>query len=368
MIAPAQGDSMMSPMVTAPRWTVRERAMRWQAVGRYRTLWVFSGTASLMLLLVALLHALSPLEHALFAGPAISDEPFWTLMVVLSLPHTIIATLFMSTSKRWAANRGRLLAAALLGLGIAGLFYAMGGLEKGWRADLVILYFLAHVYRDEWSFYRHHCGKDLSAFRSWLLPAALYSVMLAVWWTVYVVITKDPVRSICDDADHCLLAGHGKVAIWLPLFAILCVVAQYCLRRFVREGNASFKTLLQRDAPLYWVYALIPLIAVGCVALGARLYSVILLHVIGWWLFATMGYARTRQPVNAGASTWYWLRNTQTGFQALHAGLVISFCGLMVYVHHANSQGTLIAWALSHAPFYYFTIMHVTMSFTRAPH
>jgi hypothetical protein len=125
---------------------------------------------------------------------------------------------------------------------------------------------------------------------------------------------------------------------------------------------------LQRDAPLYWVYALIPLITVGCLALGARLYSIVLLHVIGWWLFATMGYARKRQPVNVGASTWYWLRNTQGGFQALHAALVICFCGLMVYVHHTNSQGTAVAWALGRDPVYYFSIMHVTMSFTRESH
>jgi hypothetical protein len=365
MIAQTQGDSMCA-VVTAPRCSVR-RPARPRATSRYRTLWVFSGTASLMLILVALLHALSPLEHAFFTGPAISDEPFWTLMVVLSLPHNIIATLFATTSKRWAANRLRLLAAAGLGLGIASLFYAMGGLEKGWRADLIILYFLAHVYRDEWTFYRQHCGNAAGATRPWLLPAGLYSAMLAVWWTIYIVITAEPARSICDDANRCLLAGHGKVAIWLPLFAILCLVAQHCLHRFVREGNAGLKTLLQRDAPLYWVYALIPLIAIGCAALGARLYSVILLHVIAWWLFATMGYAKNRQPLKARPSLWHWLRNTQAGFQALHAGLVMSFAGLMLYVHHASSQGTLMAWALSDAPFYYLTIAHVTMSFTRAP-
>jgi hypothetical protein len=358
---------MMPPMVTAPRWTVPAHALRRQAAGRYRTLWVFSAAASLMFAGVALLHALSPLEHVLFEGSAISDEPFWTLMVVLTFPHTVIGTLFMSTSKRWAGNRRRLLAAALLGLGIAWLFYAMGGLEKGWRAHLVLLYFLAHIYRDEWNFYRHS-GRAHATSWPWLLPAGLYSAMLALWWTIYVVITEEPVRHICDDVNHCLLAGHGKLAIWLPLFSMLCLAAQYCLRRFVREGSASPLTLLRRDAPLYWVYALIPLVSIGGAALGGRMYAVVLLHVIGWWLFATMDYARRRTSISADRSAWHWLRTTQAGFQTLHAGLVLTFAGLLAYsVHHAHLHGTLFGWVLSPAAFYYMTITHVTMSFTRAP-
>jgi hypothetical protein len=65
--------------------------------------------------------------------------------------------------------------------------------------------------------------------------------------------------------------------------------------------------------------------------------------------------------------SWAWLRHTGPGFRFLHHALVLTFLGLAVWWAYGfdNDPGRQGLWALlSKDAFPYWTIMHVTMSWT----
>jgi hypothetical protein len=124
--------------------------------------------------------------------------------------------------------------------------------------------------------------------------------------------------------------------------------------------------LLLRDSPLWCVYLTIPVLCFLAVPFGGKLYTLVLLHVVGWWTFASYtqaGWNAELAPHPAGP--WQWVRTTQKGFQWLHGVMVAGLAVLMLYFIHApdHLRGTGLDWILTPGAFYYWTIVHVTMSF-----
>jgi hypothetical protein len=147
---------------------------------------------------------------------------------------------------------------------------------------------------------------------------------------------------------------------------IFVAIAGLCVHAARERAQTSLFTLLRRDAPLWWVYTLIPMVC-GLAALrGGVLWSLVLLHVIGWWTFVTATFAkRERYTISRMRGAWHWVRETQAGFQLFHGALALAVCAqLLYYVHRINPlRGSILDWVLTPNAFYYLTIMHVTMSF-----
>jgi len=339
--------------------------------GRYRTLHGFLCTSLLLVLLISCLHLLAPIEHTLFPGTGLSDTPFSSLTLILGLPHVVIGFLFSLTSTHTANSRGRrlILAAVCIGAILIWLSYLAGGTSKsaGWPMVFLVIYFLVHLYRDERHFYHRYGeqGSPSDGICIALLATSLYAVLFALAWT-FVCLVGNPAFALRDIVDARQLASVSRTVLWMLPCLILLATAKLCVHAALERTQTSLLTLLRRDAPLWWVYALIPMVC-GLAALrGGVLWSLVLLHVIGWWTFVTLTLAkRNRHASSRVRGAWNWVRATQGGFQLFHGALALAVCGLLLYyVHHTNHQrGSILDWVLTPSAFYYLTIMHVTVSF-----
>jgi hypothetical protein len=297
--------------------------------------------------------------------------PFAAVMQVFGLPHFAIAFLFMATGAgAAAARRGLAIGASLLaGVALCGLFYLAGGPDARPRLPLtlVALYFVVHAYRDEWHFYRRYGEEGPRRDRRHLplLLLGLLATVAAVSWTV-VALTGTPSRSLRRYVDPALLDGVGRIGLWLVPVAVLAVVAAVCLTTATRHAGLGLGRLIARDRPLWFVYLMVPVVVGVCGLFDGEFHSMVLLHVIGWWVFASLALARRRSSGGPGTlGVWRWMRSTQPGFQTLHGALVLAFLALLVtYAHSPDTfAGTPLAWVLGRDAFYYWTVMHVTTSF-----
>ena len=362
---PATVRSSRWPSILAPAASLSTR--------HYLSLRAFLCTALLAATLVGGLRLLAPVEHALLHGTGLSDQPFPNLMLILGLPHIVIGLLYSATSKRRASARPLgPRGGGLIGVSLAWLFHRAGGPSGGWRMILVSLYFLVHTYRDEFHFYRR-CRGDFSGpdrLCTALLVIGFYAGLAAAAWTIYVV-AGAAAHDLRHAAHPSLLARPNRVALWLAPCLLFAAIAMLSVRRAVCRAQASLHRLLLRDSPLWWVYLLIPALCFLAVPAGGKLYAMVLLHVVGWWTFATYaqaGSARaTRNAPSAPhlAGLWPWVRTTQMGFQLLHAVMVVGVAVLMLYFVHApdHLRGAGLDRILTPGAFYYWTIVHVTMSF-----
>jgi hypothetical protein len=341
---------------------------------RYLSLRAFLCTASLAAILIGGLRVLAPVEHALFHGIGLSDQPFLNLVLILGLSHIVIGFLYSATSKRRASARGRLylVATGLIGVALAWLFHRAGGPSGGWRMILVSLYFLVHTYRDEFHFYRR-CRSESSGpdrLCTALLVIGFYAGLAAAAWTIY-VFAGAAAYDLRHAADPRLLARSNRVALWLPPGLLFGAIAVLSVRSAIRRGRASLPELLLRDLPLWCVYVLIPVLCFLAAPFGGKLYALVLLHIVSWWTFATYTQAGGNAPAAPSlAGLWQWVRTTQKGFQLLHGVIVAGLAVLMLYFVHApgHLRGTGLERILTPGAFYYWTIVHVTLSFAPQDH
>ena len=102
--------------------------------------------------------------------------------------------------------------------------------------------------------------------------------------------------------------------------------------------------------------------------LGAFLGSVglnlvILVHVAAW--FVSAHYHLGRRPTLQTGNPWTWLRGTPTGFLVLHLALALAVLVLMGLRIYAWERSGLVSDLVAKSSFYYWSIMHICMSFGR---
>lgn len=356
---------MSVPVAFAARAALRD------AWWNTRTVRGFLSTVLLLVALVGGLRLLAPIEVELLGAGELTHRPFASAMQIVGLPHIVIGFLFMATSARMTNARSRLAIGAFvaLGAGLCWLFFLAGGPDAEPRLPLVllVLYFLVHAYRDEWHFYSQYGEERARPERNhlpWLL-LGLFAVTFAVAWTA-MTMTGDPGRNLRWIIDADSLAGVNRFALWTLPFCALSATAAFLLQKAKRRSGLGLRAMLSRDRPLWFVYLAIPIVVGICGLLSGKAHTLVLLHVIGWWVFATaMLTQRGRKTGPRTIGVWGWVRTTQSGFQTLHGVLALVFLVLLVvYFHNRGTLGdTALAWFLERDAFYYWTVMHVTVSF-----
>lgn len=336
-----------------------------------RTVRGFFNTVLLLIALVGGLRLLAPIEVEFLGAGELTHRPFFSAMQIVGLPHIVIGFLFMVTSARMMNARSRFAIGAFvaLGAGLCGLFFLAGGpaAKPQLPLTLVIVYFLVHAYRDEWHFYSQYGEERVRTDRNhlpWLL-LGLFAVIVTVVWTAR-TLTGDPGHNLRWIVDSDSLAGVNRIALWIVPFCALSATAAFLLRTAKRRSGLGLRAMFSRDRPLWLVYLGIPIVVGICWLVGGSARTIVLLHVIGWWVFATAMLAQRGR--NTGPRTlgvWGWMRSTQYGFQTLHGVLALVFLVLLVvYFHNRVTLGdTALAWFLERDAFYYWTVMHVTVSF-----
>lgn len=367
MTSPAE--AMTSPAATTARPTVTE-------VWRTLTVRRFSYAVLLMAGLTATFALLSLAESAYFGRSNAVDSAFGSAMQFTGLPHFIIGFLFMASSRKTqnARSRIQILIGLAIGAGLCWLYYRAGGpdVRPAIPMGFVLIYFLVHEMRDEFFFYRRYgeagddepyAGRQVSGLLLSLVPFAL-----AVAWSVQFAFPEGRDLVLIPGASE-LPAARMALAWGLPV-AVLLALSVWGVAKVVKSSGLTIGGLLGRDRPIWVVYAGILLVVAATGTMGGKSYSIVLLHVSAWWVFATVGlraFGKKAGVRDLGVTRW--LRTTQAGFQTLHVGLTI-LCVATAFVwayRFGMAEGHILSWFGDRDAFYYWTIMHVTVSFVPKP-
>lgn len=373
------------------------------AVGRRATLlgdsttrlWLSSLAWALALILAAV--AAQAVETDLFGlrgRASFVRDPAELAMRVVGIGHHLVAAFFLVTSARLRAPAGVgwLAGLALLGVGLSWVFGWLGGHAHPLGLAAFYLLFVAHSFHDEVRFYDHHAGAGLTRSRlarravAWAEVAAvavLGAVLVPVFtflalnrtatWMPAWVTAIHPIRPQRARAFVEIFPGDWSFAavyavVGLPLAVVVLVAAGRLL---------AARPLLRPHAPVVCVLAGGAALGVASAVLGAwTLRLVILMHFVSWFLFTTARLGEATVPV-AGPGVVAWLRGTRRGFWVLHGGICLGALGLLVLDHSVLGPrwslggvtlASPVAALLGRDAFYYWTILHVTLSLVpRAP-
>jgi hypothetical protein len=314
-------------------------------------------------------------------------------MRVVGISHHLVAAFFLVTSARARTTAGRWWIAGLLAAGgaLSVGFAAIGGHRNPLAMVGFIVAFVAHAFHDEIFFYREHAraaGREvrdpLRALR-WLQIAAIgllatalapLSIAVAYHGTAGTLPSWLPfsVRIHSKDREllHALLPGSWSPLELLAVFGLPCAL----VLGLAAARLLALRSAVRAHAPVVRVLAASVALTLAIGVLGLTLLNlVILMHFVSWFLFTT---ARLRRADATPAAPYRpagvvaWLRGTRRGFWLLHGGGAAAVMALIAFDHYALGHRP-IAWGglaflnplaalLAADVFYYWTIVHVTLS------
>ncbi len=288
-------------------------------------------------------------------------------MRYITIPHIIIAFLFMVSAAKNRTRTKRIWTAGLLllGAGLCAAYHVGGAKANVVLMVSVYLYFLVHELRDEVMFY-HVLGdappvSDRRVFRNmvraWIGVLVFFSAAF-VWFGVPLGLVS---KYSGLNFSAWPMAARGAAAAGPFLLGLVAV--WIILQRYARLlGYKDADELLRTHAPMFRV----SLGVLGVLGLSLlvteRAYSLILFHVAGWYVFA--GYQLRRYPPKTPPQgLWPWMRTTFQGFRVLHVGMAVVLMAIGLVWTLGLDQTPYLAWLLAPESFLYWTIMHITISF-----
>lgn len=324
-------------------------------------------------------------RNVLHRGPAnirYIREASEAAMRYITIPHILIGFMFLVSSKNNRSMRQRLWTVGLLAAGAAlCVFYRLGGgptdvvLSAG-----VYFFFLVHELRDEAMFYTV-LGEaapipDKAAFRNFvramiaLIICSLAVVVIApASFGIYAEKLRLKATGIASMrlAETAWLQGSlpmsAKIACCVVPIATVAVGYAFVLRKYARVfGYASVKAFTEAHSRLFFVMFGVAAVLGAALLLTQRAYSLILFHVVAWYIFASYQFSK-HPPKEAPQSWWVWMRTTTSGFRTLHIGMaaVLMVVGLVWTL--AMNQHPALVWLLAPESFLYWTLMHIMVSF-----
>lgn len=303
---------------------------------------------------------LNDVRAARFVGEA-SDAA----MRYIGLPHIIIGFLFLVTSRASQTARMRI---AILGLltigGILCAAYGMaGGKSNKLAFAMVYLYFLVHELRDQAMFYTVFGDappvRDQRAFGNMVratIAIAASGVVLLVWASLGIF---SPKYSLLDPSHSLAFKIAVAVVSIIGWAAAACFTMRYHARSFNGVGS-----MIREHAPFFRLMTGVVGVLGLSLLLTQRPYSLILFHVISWYLFTCYLLAKKRPGGSAG-SFWTWMRSSLSGFRFLHNGMVSALLAIGIVWVFGFGKPPVLNWLLAEEAFPYWTILHITVSFAR---
>lgn len=319
------------------------------------------------------LGVITDVHYRMFKNPA--ELP----MRLFGLPHFIVGTMFLISSPRVSSFRGVLwlLGLAVIGAGLCVLFYQFGrvpGVVPGEFefSPIALLafyfYFLIHGFRDEAFFYKAfgEMPKDQQQNHNRImviLQILMLGLLVSLAIPAYVLL-----GDLYPKYSHPLIsqifpANWPYLVRFLSTFTPMALIAFFALSRIAKQFPDGFAGLWRAHRPILTVF----LISTGIilVALGTGPWTfnfVVLMHFVAWYLFGRYMIDK-RPPKEPVTGLWNKIRRTKKGFTIFHlglAGLFIVLVAIEVYVFGKNGYMEPVIGSKS---FFYWTIMHVTLSF-----
>lgn len=303
-------------------------------------------------------------------------------MRYITIPHILIGFVFMVSSlkNRTRTKRTWIVGLLLAGVGLCLIYWRGGAKTNVFLYAGVYFYFLVHELRDEAMFYKVLGGaesiRDKVVFQGMVraMIALIIVTIAAFAWAVVPfgvfhrkVVAGGLVQAGGSWADGAWFDGSLPLA-WKIIMAsgpLLVVAAAFVvtLRHYaVRQGYAGAGALLRTHTPLFRVMGGVACVLGLSMLLTQRAYSLILFHVVGWYIFSA--YQFTRQPPKiAPRNVWLWMRTTVRGFKTLHIGMAVILMAIGLVWTLWLGQSPALTWLLAPESFLYWTIMHITISF-----
>ena len=216
---------------------------------------------------------------------------------------------------------------------------------------------------------------DKAAFSGlvrWMTGLIVFTMGAFVWapipFGLYYKKMTEPTSALAEWA-----AGHSWVDGSMPLpmkiglattpFVISAIAFPLVWRHFAaRLGYPNVRTLFRTHAVLFKVMFGVAAVLGLSLVLTARAYSLILFHVVAWYIFAACQFAR--HPSKSPPQGWWaWMRTSVRGFKTLHVGMVIVLMVIGLVWTIGLDRSSSLAWLLAPESFLYWTIMHITVSF-----
>lgn len=292
-------------------------------------------------------------------------SPWETWARFLAIAHTIVATLFLLSSRRVRTGAGMawLAGLAVLGVGLCLGFEALGGLGAAAGVVAFFAYFILHEVRDELFFYRANGDAPRPGPRGermalWPLAGLLLTVFTVGLAGAILVGARVRRMSLLGSLTPWrLVIGLGGVLVGVTLAVAL-------IRRLHAGHIGGWLGVLIEHRPLAVVLGGLYLTVMGGLAMTGRAYIIVTLHVMVWFVFALRQTTRRAGP-RPRPLTWRWMRETPIGFTTFHTGVlaaVVAAAGVWAFGFDNSSEGAVLGVLLSRESFPYWTIMHVTLS------
>lgn len=305
--------------------------------------------------------------HRMFKNPA--ELP----MRLFGLPHFIVGISFMLTSRRMRGVRSF---AWLIGLSIAGvvlswLFYTFGRSGDTIHPFAMLLfyfYFLIHGFRDEAFFYKSYNEMPKGAEGQHdrimvILQLLLLGLLLALGLPAYALYGQFK-PEFKHPALEAIFPANWPYAIrFFSLLAPMTLIAIFALRRIANNFPDGLRGLWRVHRPILTVFLISTCIILIALVSGPWTFNaVVLMHFVAWYIFARHMIER-HPPKVPPRSLWAKMRQTKGGFAFFHIGIaVVAVAAVAISTYAFGKTGTL-ELIVGSKSFYYWTIMHVTLSF-----
>lgn len=286
----------------------------------------------------------------------------------VAIAHFLLALVFLATARRMRTARpwARVAVLAALAAALCVGWEGLRGRDEYLARLLFFAYFMAHDWRDQIFF----CEANGDAPPAARTPGAREALFLAGFVPVAGLAATLAALNAAGLVGGSL--GDGTLPAFLRgaflLLPVPVLLAAVKLRRLLREeGMGPISSLVRAHRPLARIYALNLGVLLLGLALTGQMYTIVVLHVTGWFVF-TWRQLRDRpvEPPAPRAPGWRWMRSTPAGFTFLHAGLVV-LCVVLgaVWAYAFRNDPGLPAFAavLGISAFPLWTIFHVTVSF-----
>lgn len=290
----------------------------------------------------------------------------------LAIAHTVVATVFLLTSKRMKGAKGATWFSGLTALGIALClgFWALGGKKEHNPIGYFFFYtyFLAHEIRDELFFYRVNGdvpkGDSDASLRSlWLAPLVAFGVIAATFvaGAAFGIGGARRYASAIED-----WTSAARIALGVLVILVTAGLLGVASRRYGRLHPGGWRALVSHHRPIFVVFAMIYLLLMVGIAATGKLYAIVAVHVAIWYVFTLRQLlSRPAPSPRPRPFTWTWVRTTAAGFNAFHLGVLALVVSGAVYRALALQNAPVpewLSWAVSKESFPYWTLMHVTWS------
>jgi hypothetical protein len=305
----------------------------------------------------------------------LARSPVSVPAISIGVPHVLIGFLFLATSRRMKRPRAMLGLGGyvVLGLMLCGLYTWLGGTfaENRLPVGLLFFFFVIHHLKDQSYFFQSLGGLDATGSAeqtSRLISAGLWMVGVVLAGVALVgldIYANSKGSDVIGPLGHILPSGYSASSRYAVVASVTTAFLLLLLIRWLRTESRPLLAGMWSMRPLLTVAALLFVLLMfgSIIDFDSLLMGVVLWHVVEWFVFASRRLADTESR-GAAVKGWFArVRYTQRGFVMLHLGLaVLVFVLMMFWVYHDEKVGWL-SYIVSAKAFYYWTIMHVTVSF-----